>query len=134
MLAAFPLLTLVVVLYNLAVLLSGGPPDGVALVVDMVSGASLLLTWGELVQILGLVLLYVEMVKATRTAASSIADHLLSTLLFVICLLELVSLPAFATGTFLLLTLMTLFDLVAGFTVTITAARRDIAVGDRELP
>lgn len=134
MLAAFPLLTLVVVLYNLAVLLSGGPPDGVALVVDMVSGASLLLTWGELVQILGLVLLYVEMVKATRTGASSIADHLLSTLLFVICLLELVSLPAFATGTFLLLTLMTLFDLVAGFTVTITAARRDIAVGDRELP
>lgn len=132
MFAAFPLLAIVVGLYNLAVFAGGGPPDGTAFTLSMVSGASLSPTWGEAMLALGLVLLYAEVVKATRTGAGSIADHLLSTLLFVVCLLELVALPAFATGTFLLITLMTLFDLVAGFTVTITAARRDIALGERD--
>jgi len=132
-LAAFPLLAIVVGLYNLAAFGGGGPPDGIAFTVSMVSGTRLALTWGEAMVALGLVLLYFEVLKATRTGAGSIADHLLSTLLFVVCLLELVSLPAFATGTFLLITLMTLFDLVAGFTVTITAARRDIALGDRDV-
>lgn len=133
MLAALPLLAVVVALYNLAALAGGGPPDGIAFTIAMVSGAPLSLTWGEAMVALGIVLLYCEVLKATRTGAGSIADHLLSTLLFVVCLLELVALPAFATGTFLLITLLTLFDLVTGFTVTITAARRDITLGERDV-
>ncbi len=49
-------------------------------------------------------------------------------LLFVACLVEFIILPGFGTSVFLLLTLMCFIDVVAGFTVTISTARRDFGV------
>ena len=39
-------------------------------------------------------------------------------------------LPEFGNSTFFALVILALFDVVAGFTVTITAARRDFTVGE----
>ena len=80
--------------------------------------------------VFGLILLFVEIFKATRTGTASIVDHLLSVGLFVVCLVELILFEAFGTATFLVLTMMTLIDVVAGFTVTITSARRDIGLDE----
>ena len=52
-------------------------------------------------------------------------------LLFVALLVELLLLPAFATSTFFLITLMVLLDVLAGFIVTIVAARREVDVVGR---
>ncbi len=91
------------------------------------SGGQLDVSAGDAVILLGLVLLYFEIFKATRTGSASIADHALSLLVFVIALVEFLIMPRFAHASFLALLLMTLIDVVAGFTVTISGARRDFS-------
>ncbi|HRY26439.1 MAG: hypothetical protein H6852_09650 [Geminicoccaceae bacterium] len=133
MLAALPLLVFVVGVYHLIVLFGIAGLGGIASVVlslPLVSGATLELTMGDLLVLAGLVLLYIEIFKATRTSTASIVDHLLSMALFVVCLVEVIVLPGFGTATFVILTLMTAIDVVAGFTVTISGARRDIGLED----
>ena len=73
-----------------------------------------------------LVVLFIELLKSTNSQRAAIVNHSLSMVLFVICLIEFLLFPAFATATFFLLTLMVLLDVVAGFTVSIMAARKDI--------
>lgn len=87
-----------------------------------------MLTVGDLLLAAGLVLLYLEVFKATRTGVASIIDHLLSIGLFIACLLEFLLFPEMATATFLILTLITLIDVIARFTITISSARRDFGV------
>ena len=133
MLAALPLLVFVVGFYHVVVLVGVAGLGGIASVVlslPLVSGATLELTMGDLLVLAGLVLLYIEIFKATRTSTASIVDHLLSMALFVVCLVEVIVLPGFGTATFVILTLMTAIDVVAGFTVTISGARRDIGLED----
>ncbi len=128
MLAALPLLAVVVGLYHVVVLTGLGSLTAVMFDVTLVSGATFAFTVAELLLTLGLVLLYVEIFKATRTSSLSVVDHLLSMLLFVVCLVEFIVLPGFGTSVFLMLTLMCFVDVVAGFTVTISAARRDFGI------
>ncbi|MCG8595407.1 MAG: hypothetical protein MI785_13745 [Kiloniellales bacterium] len=130
MLLSIPLLILAVGLYNVLALTGGPSVDAPALSLTLPSGTLLPLSYGDLLVILGLVLLFVEIFKATRTGTASIIDHLLSVGLFVFCLIELILFPAFGTTIFLFLTLMTLIDVVAGFTVTISTARRDIGLDE----
>ena len=92
-------------------------------------------TWGDVVVLVGLVALYIEIFKATRTSTISIVDHTLSTIVFVAFLVSWMVFP-WTTGeqgdsTFLLLTVMTFIDVVAGFTITIATARRDFAMGGK---
>jgi len=79
----------------------------------------------ELFVIVGLVALYIEVIKATKTSTASIIEHTLSTLVFMVYLILFLIWSVAGTSTFLILALMSLFDVVAGFTVTIVAARRD---------
>ena len=128
MLATIPLLVIVVVAYHVLALVTATPLDGAVLTLPLPSGAPLPLGLGDLLVAGGLILLYFEVFKSTRTGVSSIVDHVLSIALFIVCLLELLLLPAMASAAFLLITLMTLIDVVAGFTVTISSARRDFGV------
>ncbi len=128
MLSALPLLVIVVGLYHAVVLAGVGSLTAVLFDATLMSGATFAFTMGDLLMVTGLVLIYVEIFKATRTSSASIVDHLLSMLLFVVCLVEFLILPGFGTSVFLMLTLMTFIDVVAGFTVTISAARRDIGI------
>ncbi len=130
MLSALPLLALVIAAYNLLVFVSLTPINGIAVALALPSGSLVALTTGDLLVSAGLVLLYVEIFKATRSGVGAILDHVLSVAVFIICLLQLLLLPAMATAPFAVLTLMTLIDVVAGFTVTISAARRDFAVDE----
>jgi hypothetical protein len=67
-------------------------------------------------------------VKATRSTSKEIINHGLSMLLFVIALIEFIVLKGFATSTFFFLTLFTLFDVVAGYTISIVAAEHDLGL------
>ena len=88
-----------------------------------------MLTTGDLLVAAGLVVLYLEILKSVRTSIASIIDHGLSLALFVACLVAFITLPVAGTGTFFLILVMTLLDVIAGFTVTIAAARRSVDVG-----
>jgi hypothetical protein len=97
----------------------------------LMSGALWFMTVGDLFVIVGLVFLFIEVIKATRTSQAAIIDHILSTLVFIVFLIEFIAVKGAGTSTFFILALMSLFDVIAGFTVTITTARRDVTI-DRD--
>jgi steroid 5-alpha reductase family enzyme len=123
-LRAVPLLGFVLVLANVLALLGEGF-DTELLKFTMTSGVAMRLDAGDVVVLAALVLLYFEVFKATRTSNASILDHIASLAVFVVALVEFLLLPRFAHGAFLALLLMALIDVIAGFTVTISSARRD---------
>jgi hypothetical protein len=88
--------------------------------------------WGAIVLAVALFFLFFEIVKATRTGGSSVVDHAVSMIVFIACLILFLIWDRAATSIFFLLMLTTLIDVVAGFSVTIVAARRDYAVGEHE--
>jgi len=96
--------------------------------IDMVRGGKWGLSTGDLLLLIGLVFLFIEMVKAAGSGTATIMNHALSMLVFVIALAMFLLLPLFATSTFFLLMMMALLDTLAGFVITIVAARRDLAV------
>ena len=124
-----PLLLLPLIIYNLAAFnLFGISADWAAplMTVGMVSGASWSLTWGDLLLLLALALLFIEVLKSTRTGMSSITDHGLSAVVFVVYLVEFLVVPAAATSLFFACLAMSFIDLIAGFSVSIRSAGRDV--------
>ena len=64
--------------------------------------------------------------RSTSSSTGAILNHVLSLVVFIIALIELIVMPGMANMTFFLIVLMTLSDVIAGFTVTISTARRDL--------
>ncbi len=147
----FPLLTIPVIIYNLMAFLFSGNPEIVegavsagsqkaAAMVEtlqapmislpMVSGANWTMTGGDLLILISLIFLFVEILKSTSTGTATIMNHAVSMILFIVCLVEFLLFPQFATSIFFVLTMMTLLDVLAGVVVTIVSARRDFAVGE----
>jgi hypothetical protein len=145
-LRAIPYSFLVFVLYNVVVLLfagsSGTETDGAAAAralleseifsIPMISGATWALTWGDLILVIALFVLFIEILKATYTSTSSLVDHGLSMLVFIAALIEFIVVPQAATSVFFLILVTLLIDVVAGFTIGIRVARRDIGFGASE--
>lgn len=138
MFAALPLLALPVLAYNLVVLTLTGGFNAVDATerlttplfqVRMTSHIDWPVSTADLLLAAALVVLFIELLKATTSRQAAIINHSLSMLLFIACLVEFLLAPAFATSTFFLITLMVLLDVLAGFIVTIVASRRDIDFG-----
>ena len=127
-----PLLVIPFILFNiLAFTLFGGQPSGWAnqlFQIRMVSGIEWSLTWGDLMLVIGLVCLFFEVLKSTNTGRSSIVEHMLSTALFVVFLIEFLLIGATASSVFFPLMAMSLVDVVAGFSISITGAGRDVTM------
>ena len=118
-----PLLGLLWLVYNAIVLVGASSVlERVVSSFTLPSGAVWTMRGGEVLVALGLVALYVEMLKATRTGTSSVIEHSLSVLVFVLFLVEFIIVPGAGTATFLLMTLMALLDVIAGFSISIFAA------------
>lgn len=94
--------------------------------VPMVSGVRWEVTAGDLLVALGLVALFFEVIKSARSGPASVVEHILSTAVFVAALIEFLLVPVAASSTFFMLTLMSLIDVVAGFSVSMIAAERDV--------
>lgn len=129
MLFSFPLIFLVVIAYNVIVFAGGGDLGGPVFSMTMMSGGLWGVTVSDVLIVGAVLLLFLEILKSTRTSASSIVDHILSTLVFIICLIEFLVVPEAATSTFFLIMLIALIDVIAGYSVTIRSARRDFTVG-----
>lgn len=137
----FPLILVPVLIYNIVafggVAMSGEPAavvqnfSGMAFAVPMASGATWVVTWGDILVLIAMMLLFIELLKSTSTGASAIFNHALSMLVFIVCLVEFLLHPAFATSTFFLLLMMSLLDVLAGVVVTIVSARRDVEFGNQ---
>jgi hypothetical protein len=97
--------------------------------VDLISGAHWTFNVHHLFMVAGVAILYLEIFKSTRTGMASVIDHTLSTGVFIAFVVEFLTVADCGTSTFFILASMALIDVIAGFTVSIVAARRDFAVG-----
>lgn len=96
----------------------------------MVSGDTWVVSWGDLFLVCSMGLLFVELLRATKTGSESIMNHALSVLVFVVALLLFVIFEGFGNSVFFIYLSMTFLDFMAGFIVTTVTARRDLAVTD----
>ncbi|MEJ0026435.1 MAG: hypothetical protein WDN01_10435 [Rhizomicrobium sp.] len=138
MLRLFPLLVIPLIIYNL-IALGGGAvlhhntQDILSIThavsIPMFSGDVWKFSFGDFLVFLSLCLLFVEVVKATRTTAREIINHGLSLLVFIIALIEFIVVKGFASTPFFFIVVMTLFDVTAGYTISIVAAEHDLGLG-----
>jgi hypothetical protein len=125
----FPLLLIPFAIYNIiAFLMPGLSLTDPVLTVPMLSGAEWKISVGDLLVMLGILLLFVEVLKATRLGMRAIVDNMLSLLLLIAVLGEFVMVARVATSTFFLLVLLSFVDVMSGFSVTIRTAQRDLSV------
>jgi len=94
----------------------------------MFSGDTWRFSIGDMLVTFTLLLLFVEIVKSTRTSSRQLVNHGLSVLTFIVALVEFITLHGFATTTFFLIIVMTLIDVVAGYTISVIAAEHDLHV------
>jgi len=136
MLRLFPLLVIPVAIYNLFAL--GGNVAGqhdiqgmltATRSVTMFSGDAWNISFGDILLLIGLAVLFVEIIKATRTSSKQLINHGLSMVVFVVALIEFITLKGFATSTFFFLMMFTLFDVVAGYTISVVSAEHDLGIG-----
>ncbi|MEL6783223.1 MAG: hypothetical protein AAFO61_02220 [Pseudomonadota bacterium] len=138
MLTTFPLMAVALIVYNgiafgmgVQSVAGAGPTWADPLFsFTLISGQPWQVSLGDAVLALGLFLLFFEILKATRVGRLSIVDHLLSTLVLILFLIEFLAVPAAGTSIFFLLMLMTLVDVMAGFSVSIRTATRDVSLGE----
>jgi hypothetical protein len=132
-LRALPLMAIPLILYNLLVMFSGGEATqffaASLLKVPMIKGAEWVFTRGDLIILITMLFLFAELVKATYTSSVSLIDHGLSMVVFIVCIVEFLVVNAAATSTFFFILVGSLIDVVAGFTIGIRVARRDLAIG-----
>ena len=131
----FPLLLIAVIIYNILAFGTGLTHHDIygtlnsAVTIHMFSGDAWRYSIGDLLVTLCLVLLFIEIVKSTRTSSRQIVNHGLSMLTFVVALVEFIVLRGFATSTFFLILVMCLIDVVGGYTISIIAAEHDLGIG-----
>jgi len=134
MIFAIPSLVWILLAYLGIVYLSGGKTlYETAFSAHLFSSTTLTVTTAGLLVLIGLVFLFFEVIKATRPSNISVIDHMLSTLVFIGYLITFIVVPAAGNQFFLMLLLMSLFDVMAGFTVSIVSARRDIGLDSKAL-
>jgi hypothetical protein len=134
MIALVPLMLIPFVLYNLAMvglMGSGGIASlqDIIISLNMMSGAVWTLSLGDLLILIGLAMLFVEILKATRSSRASVMDHMMSMILFVVYLVEFLLVKNAATQIFFILMVTTFIDVIAGFTISIRSAGRDVSIG-----
>ncbi len=124
-LIAFPLLLLPFAFFNMVIFLLNIPFSDTVFTIPLVSELtmppvferSMPVTLGDLLVAIGMLLLYVEVVKAARPGGRTIMDHVLALILFLAMAAELVLVPRAATSVLLLLTVLGFVDLIAGLSI-----------------
>lgn len=127
-----PLNIVVLASYNLMTFIGlrqDYPPSTVMANLNLGSGSvPIPITWNTLFILGAVFVLFVEIFRATRTTNGSLANHLLSFVVFLIFLVELLMVNQVQNPTFLILTSLALVDVLGGFTVSFIGAKREISL------
>lgn len=132
---AIPLFGILLVLYFLASTILGKFYPGLDAMDSKIHGFKLPSTaiWyirvSDVIILIGLFVLYIELFKSTKATDTTIYEHILSLFVFLAYLLIFLYAPMVANSTFVILGAMSFIDVVAGITITITAARKDLSLG-----
>ena len=128
-LIGFPLLVIPFAIYNMIAFLTPtlSWTDKVA-TIHLISGQEWTITPEEILLAFAILLLGVEIIKATRLGIRGIVDHILSMLLFIAMLVEFLLVERAGTSTFFLLLIIALVDVLVGFTVSVRTSTRQVEI------
>jgi hypothetical protein len=136
MLTAIPLTIVPLILFNVIGYAVGVPADGASpwlktlFELPLISGEKWPVTPSDLMILLGLVMLFFETLRSAQPARGGIiTNHIVSTILLIVYVVEFIIVPIAGDSLFFILTAIALFDVVAGFTISIRTAQRDISFG-----
>jgi hypothetical protein len=127
----FPLFFLMLLVYNIVMLFPGDASElmkSAMFNIPLVSGATWEMQVGHVFLLVGLVFLFFELLKSTKTSTSTSVEHVISLVVFMIYFLEFLLIKEAGNSIFLLLAMMSLLDVIAGFSITIATARRDFGL------
>ena len=128
-LIAFPLLLIPFAFFNIVVFLLNMPlsdeeksavfeiPLASEPTMPLVFDHSLTVTIGDFIVAVGILLLYVELLKAVRPGGKGFIDHLLAFIVFIAMACELVFVPRAASPTLFLLVVLGFVDFITGLSV-----------------
>jgi hypothetical protein len=120
---AFPLLLIPFAFFNMAVFLLNMPFTETVFTLPLVSDRQMPVAIGDLIVAVGMLLLYVEVVKAVRPGGKSIMDHVLAFILFAAMASELVLVPRATSPTLLLLVVLGFVDVITGLSIRLAQPR-----------
>jgi hypothetical protein len=128
-LIGFPLLLIPFAIYNMIAFLTPGVnwTDAVTSF-SLMSGASWSVTTEDIVLTIAVLLLPLEIYKATRVGVRSVIDHILSMVLFIAMLIEFLLVRQAGTSTFFILMMLSVVDVLGGFIITLRTAQRDMMI------
>ena len=130
-LIAFPLLLIPFALYNMIIFLLNMPFSDTVFSIPLMAGRRLPVTTGDLLVMLGMLLLYVEVLKSARLGMKGVMDHVLAFALFVGMAVELVMVERATTTTLLFLTVLAFVDVITGVSLAVRRKpRRPVLVDD----
>jgi len=134
-LIAFPLLLIPFAFFNIVVFLLNMPlsdeekiavfelPLASEPTMPLVFDHSMPVTIGDFIVAVGILLLYVEVLKAVRPGGKGIIDHVLAFILFIAMAGELVFVPRAASPTLLLLAVLGFVDFIAGVSIRLAQSK-----------
>ncbi|HXZ47199.1 MAG TPA: hypothetical protein VEH02_10775 [Pseudolabrys sp.] len=125
----FPLLLVPFAIYNIiAFVMPGVSWTAPLATIHMASDADCNLSPGDFLVTLAILMLFGEIMKATRIHFRTVVDHGLSLILFLGMLVEFILVKQAASATFFLLLVISFIDVLGGFAVTLRTAQRDLTV------
>lgn len=128
-LIGFPLLVITFAIYNMIAFLTPGLSWTANVVtIRLISGQDWTVTPEDIILSFAILLLCVEVIKATRMGIRGLMDHVLSMVLFIVMLIEFLLVQRAGTSTFFILMVISLVDVLAGFIITARTAQRDIQI------
>ena len=128
-LIGFPLLVITFAIYNMIAFLTPSLAWTANIAtIHLISGQDWTVTPEDIILAFAIVLLGVEVIKATRMGIRGLMDHILSMVLFIVMLVEFLLVPRAGTSTFFILMVISLVDVLAGFIITARTAQRDIQI------
>jgi hypothetical protein len=114
---AFPLLLIPFAFFNMVIFLLNMPFTETVFTIPLASDREMPVAMGDLIVAVGMLLLYVEVLKAARPGGKSIMDHVLAFIVFAGMASELVFVPRATTPTLLLLTVLGFVDVITGLSI-----------------
>jgi hypothetical protein len=125
----FPLLLIPLAIYNTIVFLMPGVAlDQPVFKLKLMSGAEWLLTSGDILLAVGILLLLFEVIKGARPGGKYLTDHLLSLIVFGGAVAEFLLWPRFGNSIYGLLALLALVDFLSGIALRARRGPRTVPV------
>ena len=123
MLVGFPLLIIPFAFFNMAVFLLNMSFTETVFSIPLQGDREMPVDLGDLIVAIGILLLWIELVKAVRPGGKSMIEHVISFLLFAGMVAELVFVPAAESPTLLLLAVLGFVDFMAGISARLAQAK-----------